>query len=487
MNLAEHLNVIGPAIALFVGSGAVLLIGLVSPARAYSFTLTCLSLIVAVVWLAIHHIAGTESIALGGSVRIDAFSNFFSIVIVVATLSIVLATRTWADTLERSIEFYALLLTAAASMTILTQASDLITIFIAIETTSISQFILVAIVKDDKGAEAGLKYLLTGAVAAAVLLYGFVFLFGVSGVVSLDQILNFAESAPEEYRLVLLLSLMFIVAGLGYKMALAPFHGWAPDVYQGAPSAIGSFLSVASKATGFAVALRLIYSGLGGGDFYLATDLSRIFVILAVASMIIGNLGALRQTDAKRLLGYSSIAQAGNIAVGLAALTAGSVSGASAVTFFAATYLFTNLGAFLSVHFIRSKLGSSELTDFAGLIKRSPLVAVVLSISLLSLTGIPPTAGFIAKVYIFNAAITGGDLWLVGLVAVAVLNTAISAYYYLRWLRMMWLDEPSEDSVLRPDGWKQTVLVSMMAGILLIGILPNPLINAAKTAVESLV
>ncbi|MEX2374217.1 MAG: NADH-quinone oxidoreductase subunit N, partial [Dehalococcoidia bacterium] len=266
----------------------------------------------------------------------------------------------------------------------------------------------------------------------------------------------------------------------------APFHAWVPDVYQGSPTIVGSFLSVVSKAAGFAIALRLLYTGLGGGDSFLASEWAMFIGALAALSMIFGNTGALLQTNAKRLLGYSSIAQAGNIAVGVAAIVAGSTVGPSGVLFFLAAYAFTNLGAFIAVHVVSERTGSEEIAGFAGLPRRSPMTAIVLSICLLSLTGIPPTVGFIAKVYIFNGAIQAGQDWLVGLVAIAVVNTAISAFYYLRWMRTMWLDEPEDETRFETPIGTRVVLVASAVGVLFIGVWPSPLINAARAAAETL-
>ena len=234
------------------------------------------------------------------------------------------------------------------------------------------------------------------------------------------------------------------------------------------------------------MALRLFYTGLGGGDTFLAEDWAKFVAVLAGLSMVFGNTGAILQTNAKRLLGYSSIAQAGNIAVGFAAVAAGSTIGPSGVLFFLGTYAATNLGAFIAVHAVSERLGSENISDFAGLPKRSPLLAAVLSLCLLSLTGIPPTAGFIAKVYVFNGAIQTGHDWLVILVAVAVLNTAISAFYYLRWLRTMWIDEPEDDSRFEPAPAVRGVLVAAAIGVLFFGLWPAPLIEAARSAAETL-
>ncbi|TAK79543.1 MAG: NADH-quinone oxidoreductase subunit N, partial [Dehalococcoidia bacterium] len=273
---------------------------------------------------------------------------------------------------------------------------------------------------------------------------------------------------------------------LGFKMALAPSHAWAPDVYEGAPTLVSTFLSVASKAAGFAVVLRLFYTGLGGGDTFVAQDWGKMFGALAALSMIVGNTGALLQTNAKRLLGYSSIAQAGNIAVGLAAVAAGSTAGPSGVLFFLGSYAATNIGAFVVVSMVTERLGSEQIADYAGLLKRSPVAAVVLSLCLVSLTGIPPTAGFIAKVYIFNAAVQTGERWILALVALAVLNTAISAFYYLRWVRTIVLDDPKDAAPLRVSSGVQFVLGASAAGVLFLGLAPSPLIHAAQDAAAAL-
>ena len=487
MSLAQELHYIGPPLALFVGAGIVLLADLFSDRRAPRWGLTLAALVVALAWtfaLALDGDARGEAVS--GAVRVDEFGLFFAFLLIGTTIGVALAARAWANSIEQGAEFYALMLISAASMVILAQANDLITIFVALETTSIAQFVMAGLARTDRSAEAGLKYLLTGAVAAAVLLYGFAFLFGMSGATSLPAIAAYLADAPESDHLPLLLAFVFVVGGFGYKMAIAPFHAWVPDVYQGSPSIVGSFLSVASKAAGFAVALRVFYTGLGGGDSFLAEDWAMFVAVLAGASMIFGNTGAILQTNAKRLLGYSSVAQAGNVAVGFAAVAAGSTIGPSGVMFFLGTYAATNLGAFIAVHVVAERLGTEEIADYAGMVKRSPLLAGVLSLCLVSLTGIPPTAGFIAKVYVFNAAIQTGHDWIVVLVAVAVVNTGISAFYYLRWVRTMWMDEPREAGTFQPSSGAQAVLLAAAFGVLLFGIWPSPLIDAARTAAETL-
>ena len=211
-----------------------------------------------------------------------------------------------------------------------------------------------------------------------------------------------------------------------------------------------------------------------------------MFGVLAVASMLFGNIAALVQTDVRRLLGYSSIAQAGNIAIGLAAVSAGSTLGPSGVMFFLATYVATTLGAFFAVIAISQRIGSYEIGDYAGLIRRSPMLAAVLMLCLLSLTGIPPTAGFIAKIYIFNSAVQAGEQWLIVLVAVAVVNTAVSAYYYLRLARTMIVDDAKDEMTFRPTLSMQVVLVFAAVTVIFVGLVPAPLISAAQRAAETL-
>lgn len=483
----ELIHHIGPSIALFVGAGVVLSADMLLPrGRAPLVALTLLALVVAGGWALWHANTGTSGPAFEGAVVMDRFALFFIFLLVSTTAAVVVASTEWAQQLDLKGEYYALLLVAAGSMSLLAQGNDLILIFVALETTSIVQYVLVGITRKDRSAEAGIKYLISGAVAAGLMIYGFAFLFGTTGATSLDGIAAFIQEGNEAARLPLTLGFVLVTAGFGFKMAMVPFHGWAPDVYQGGPTPVISFLSVASKAGGFAIALRLFYNGLGGGGTFISEDWAIMFGVFAVASMLFGNLGALVQTDARRLLGYSSIAQAGNVAVGLAAVAAGSTLGPSGVMFFLGTYVATNLGAFFAVIAISERIGSYEIKDYAGVIKRSPVLAGVLMLCLLSLTGIPPTAGFIAKLYIFNGAVQAGEEWLVAVVAVAVVNTAISAFYYLGWVRTMVLDDPEEATTFSATGPMQAMLGLAAVSVLFFGLVPAPLISAAQRAAETL-
>ena len=486
MNAFGELSQIGPAVSLLGGAVVVLGADLVTPRRAPIRLLALAAIAVALLYAVTQLLGDGSRQAFGGAIVVDGFGLYFTFLLLAISVAVVVASSGGLQRIDQPAEFYALMLTSTASMIVLAQARELITIFVALETTSIAQFVLAGIGRDDRSSEAGLKYLLTGAVAAAVLLYGFAFLFGLAGTTSLVGIGEVIRTGPEGLRLAVIFAFVLVAAGFGFKMAIVPFHAWVPDVYQGAPTLVTTFLAVASKAAGFAIVLRVFYTGFGGPDTFVAQDWARMFAVFAAISMTFGNLAAMAQSDVKRLLGYSSIAQAGNIAVGLAAVAAGSTLGPSAVLFFLGTYVATNLGAFISVLFVSSRIGSDEVADYAGLIRRSPGVAIVLTLCLLSLTGIPPTAGFLAKLYVFNSAIQAQQPWLIGLVIVAVLNTAISAFYYLRWARTMLLDAPKEEGPFRPSLAIGGVLAAAAVGVLLFGFAPAPLIDAARRAAMAL-
>jgi NADH-quinone oxidoreductase subunit N len=258
---------------------------------------------------------------------------------------------------------------------------------------------------------------------------------------------------------------------------------WTPDVYQGSPTPVAAFLSVGSKAAAFAVVLRIFFEGFGTGDF-IVEDWKMLFAVIAAISMTVGNVMAVRQSNVRRMLGYSSIAQAGNFLVGIAAISVtsdGEQLGASAVLFFLATYAFANLGAFFAIMAISNQTRSDEIADYGGLGRRAPIPAAVLTFCLLSLTGLPPTAGFWAKLYVFNAAVQADLVWLV---VIAVLNTAISAFYYLGVARQMYVGAATSDEEIRQSVSMQTMLLAAAAGVFAFFVYPYPLIEAAQRAVQ---
>ncbi len=279
----------------------------------------------------------------------------------------------------------------------------------------------------------------------------------------------------------LILGIVLLIAGFGFKIAAVPFHMWVPDVYEGAPTPITAYLSVASKAAGFAIILRVFYSAFGLPQ-WLSLDWGLIFAVLAAIGMTLGNIIALPQTNIKRMLGYSSIAQAGYLMVGLATVGLSPVAdavGRSTVLFFLASYALTNLGAFTAIIAISNKLNSDLIEDYSGMGKRAPLLALGLTLCLISLIGMPPAAGFMAKFYIFSGAVQHGLLWLV---VIAVINSVISAYYYLRVVKVMWLGAPVSEEKVPSSGALRLALSVSCLGVLLLGVIPGFVMKLAELA-----
>jgi NADH-quinone oxidoreductase subunit N len=491
--MLDDLNRIGPIIAMSSVASLILIWdflphgGLLPRSRGRPLMFfALLGPAVAAIWTALLMAGDEQGPAFDGSVIIDDASFFFFFLFAGIAAAVVLASQDYARRFgDYEGEFFALVLFATSAMLLLSASRDLILIFVALELTSITQYILAALQKDERSTEAGIKYLLLGAVASAVILYGMALLFGLTGTTRLlapDGEPSIAAAIADhgaDMRAGLLLASVMLIAGLGFKMAVVPFQMWVPDVYEGAPAPVAAFLSVASKGAAFAVVMRIFFDGLP--DESISDSWATMFAVLAAASMTIGNVFALVQSNIKRLLGYSSIAQAGNFMVGLAAIHAagGEALGASGVLFFVATYALTNLGAFIVVIAISARTGSDEIRDYAGLGRRSPLLAIALALALISLTGIPPTAGFVAKLYIFNAAVQSDLIWLV---VIAVLNSVISAFYYLKIARTMFLDEASSTESVATSPALKLALAVAVAGILVVGIMPSPLLHAARDA-----
>ncbi|MGP8080171.1 MAG: NADH-quinone oxidoreductase subunit N [Dehalococcoidales bacterium] len=418
---------------------------------------------------------------------IDKFAMFFNLLFCVMAALVILASSDYVlkfDSFQG--EYYALILLSTLGMMLISAAADLMSIFVALELISISLYALVGFLKDAKSTEASLKYMLLGAIASAILLYGMAFVFGFTGNTQLGDIsttiynmsLTGAQAAPG-----LMLGIILIIVGLGFKIAAFPFQMWVPDVYEGAPTTITAFLSVASKAAGFAIILRIFYSAFNFPT-WLSHDWGMIFAVLAALGMTVGNIVAIPQTNIKRMLAYSSIAQAGYLIIGIAAMgfsPALTYLGQSGVLFFLAGYAVTNLGAFIAVIAISNKTGSDRISDYDGMLKRSPMVALALTLYLISLTGIPLTAGFMAKFYIFSSAVQNHLLWLV---IIAVLNSVVSAYYYLRVVRVMWFNEPKFEGKVKTSFGLRLALGLSCLGVLLLGVLPNYAMKMAEIAAK---
>jgi NADH-quinone oxidoreductase subunit N len=428
---------------------------------------------------------GSSQAIFNNMLAVDNFALFFKLLFLGIAALVILSSVDYVSKFARfQGEYYALVLLSTLGMMLMAAATELITIYIALELTSISLYILVGFLKDSKSTEASLKYLLLGAVASAVLLYGMALVFGFTGKTQLGEIAQVIQAMSPQTLLAspaLILGIVLLIAGFGFKIAAIPFHMWVPDVYEGAPTPITAYLSVASKAAGFAIILRVFYSAFGLPQ-WLSLDWGMIFAVLAAIGMTLGNVVAIPQANIKRMLGYSSIAQAGYLMVGLAAVgfsPAADILGRSGVIFFLASYALTNMGAFIAIIAISNKLNSDLIKDYSGMFKRAPFLALALTLCLISLIGMPPAAGFMAKFYIFSAAVQHNLLWLV---VIAVINSVISAYYYLRVVKVMWLGEPASEEKVPSSGALRVALALSCLGVLLLGVIPGFVMRLTEMA-----
>jgi NADH-quinone oxidoreductase subunit N len=405
---------------------------------------------------------GEGGSSFGGMLVTDNFALFFKFLILGITILVVASSVDYVSRFARfQGEYYALVILAAGGLMLMASTGELISIYVSLELASISLYALVAFLKDKKSTEAGLKYVILGAISSAVLLLGMAFVFGITGSTDLSVIAErvgdlFAGGGELWDNPALLFGIVMMIAGFGFKIASVPFQMWVPDVYEGAPTPITAFLSVASKAAGFALILRVFYTAFG--------------------------LMALAQTNIKRMLGYSSIAHAGYIMVGLAAVSASDTLGPSGVLFFLAGYALANLGAFIAIIAISNRTGTDEIVDYSGMARRSPVIAFVLTLCLISLIGIPPAVGFIAKFYIFNAAIQATSHDLLWLVILGAINSVISAYYYLRVVKMMYTGDPVSEEPVPSSGVLRLSLAIAAAGVLALGVYPWMVLRFAETA-----
>ncbi|MCL5960951.1 MAG: NADH-quinone oxidoreductase subunit N [Chloroflexi bacterium] len=421
-------------------------------------------------------LVGRQESSFANALVVDPLAIFFNFLFIVAAALVLLASIDYAKRMPiRQGEYYALVLFATAGMMFMAGTRDLISIYISIEMTSITLYILAASIRNDqKSSEAGLKYLLLGALSSAALLYGMALIYGSTGTTMLNDIA--LALTQRGLSAAAVLGLVFLAAGFGFKIATVPFHMWAPDVYEGAPTPITAFLAVASKAAGFAVVMRVFAVAFGP-----AQDVwPPLFAGLAAITMTLGNVVAVRQDNIKRMLAYSSIAHAGYLAMGLASATANASSG---ILVYLAAYAVTNMGAFAAIIAFSNHLGSDEIKDYAGLFRRAPLVSIGLSLCLLSLAGIPPMAGFISKVYLFLAAYQAGWLWLVVL---GLFNSAISMYYYVRVVRVMFLGQPSAEESMGTTANLGAAIFLSVAALLVLGVYPAPLLQVASQAAQVL-
>lgn len=415
---------------------------------------------------------GEPTSALGGMIRFDWLGFFFKMLFMFAGAATALLMMDH-ERLGKRGEAYLLLLASLIGMNLMAVSSDLIMLFLSIETASIPLYVLAGfMLGDDKSTEAGFKYLLFGVLTTTIMLYGFSLVFGFSGTTDMYQLAGmFRAGAIAPLAAFGILTL--ILVGIGFKVAFVPFHFWAPDVYEGAPTPVAGFLSTASKAAGYAVLLRLFFVAFPEPS--LSASWTTTLAIVAAISMIVGNLLALPQTNIKRLLAYSSIAHTGYTLIGVVALTR---LGAASVVFYLAAYILTNLLAFGIAMAFSKATGLENIQDYAGLSRRSPWLGLMMLTAFLSLTGMPPFGGFVAKVVVFAAGIQAGYIWLV---VVGVITSVIGAYYYLNALKFVYLYRmPNQDEENHPIPLSRPyaiALVVLTLGVILIGTIFAPWFN----------
>jgi NADH-quinone oxidoreductase subunit N len=427
--------------------------------------------VVAIV-VAIVTLGGRREVSFFDTYVVDPAALFFKVLFLIACSLTLMASTVYVR--RRGIaggEYYATMMFATFGFMLMASARELITVYISLEMASIPLYMLVAMMKNDlRSTEGGIKYLLLGALSSAAFLYGMALLYAATGSTILPEI---ARALPGASPALSIVAIVLVTAGLGFKIAAVPFHMWVPDVYQGAPTPTTAFLSVASKSAGFILALRFFSLGLGS----MAPTWSPMIAVLAAITMTVGNVAALRQTNVKRLLGYSSIGQAGYAMMALAVPSAEAVSG---LMFFLLVYTLQNLGAFAGVIAIGNQIGSDEIEDYRGVGQRSGALALFTTLCFLSLVGMPPMAGFVSKFYLFLQVFQQGYVWLV---LVAVLNTGISAYYYIKVVRAMYFAPSAEAAVpvvasgsLRASLWLAT------AAVFVVGLAAGPFIQTTTDA-----
>ncbi len=421
---------------------------------------------------------GASGAFFSGTFNLDPFSIFFKFVFFIACGLGILVSINYlkSQDIQRG-EYYSLMLFATSGMMLMASAADLITLYLGLELMAMSIYILAGFMRhDNRSNEAAIKYLLLGAFSSGIMLYGMSLLYGVTGTTNLAEILKFLGTADLNNPVIYLAMIMLVVS-FGFKVAAVPFHMWVPDVYEGAPTPVTAFMSAGPKVAGFAVLLRVFLYSLEP----LHAHSTAIISGLALLTMAVGNIMALSQTNIKRMLAYSSIAHAGYALVGLAA---GGPEGAASVMLYVCIYALMNMGAFGVVIMLR-KAGErgEEITDFAGLGKTNRTAAFLMLIFMFSLTGIPPTAGFIGKFYIFKSAVQSGLVWL----AVAgVLFSSISAYFYLRVIMVMYMKEPKESIELTTSPSLALALAISVTAVIYIGVLPSELLNYARASIAGI-
>jgi len=478
----QDFYLLAPEIILTVLGFGVLTLGLIFP-RMYRETLIAIVLIglAAAFFFATHHWNNPAATAFYGMISVDKFTaGFQCLFIIAAALTLMLSLNALEEKYLLYSEYFALIIFATVGMMLMASSAHLLTLFLGLETLSVSLYILAGFRREDaKALESSFKYFLLGAFASGFLLYGIALIYGSVGSASLAALAaRLTQNAGVMEQPLFMTGLALMIIGFGFKIALAPFHTWAPDVYQGAPTPIAAFMATGSKAAGFAALMRLLLAA----DLMTAALWQQIFWVMAVATMTIGNIIALRQDNIKRLLAYSSIAHAGYILVGA---IANNETGYAGVLFYLLSYTFMNVGAFGVVAYL-AKAGQEyvNISEYRGLAYRRPFAALAMAIFMFALSGVPPTAGFLSKFYVFSGAVQAGYIWLV---IFGVINSMISLYYYLGVIVVMFMQEPEgEKTPITPLPAVGIALAIAIFGTLNLGLFPGQWMDKFQTLARSL-
>lgn len=491
-NLTTSLQLIKPEIALSILLVVIVLFDLIFDKRKNLLPfISIIGLLIVAYFISQQFGLDTFAFKTGklgkGLVAVDSFSAFFKMIVLLSSIFIILFSVTSKEIIEnddRHGEYYTLMIGMILGMFLISSAADLILIYLSIELLSLSSYVLAGFLKTVKrSSEASLKYVIYGGVASGIMLFGISILYGLTGTTNLYEMNTLLPNANVSAFTFIFAGVM-VLGGIGFKVSIAPFHFWTPDVYEGAPIAITAYLSVASKAAGFALLIRFLkvtffqnISPDGSWIMLGIIDWQRLLIVLAILTMTLGNFAALWQDNIKRMLAYSSIAHAGYLLLAVAIF---SNDGVIAVLVYFAIYLFMNLGAFFVVMLIANKIGSEEMDDYKGMGSATGFLGIALSIFLLSLAGLPPTAGFIGKLYIFLALINA-DMIVVAFIT--LLNTVVAYYYYIRVIKNLYLvkTETSREKIQFSFG-NMIVLLLLLIPVFVFGVYFTPLVNLAKNS-----
>ncbi|MEA3294960.1 MAG: NADH-quinone oxidoreductase subunit N [Euryarchaeota archaeon] len=486
----ESLIPFAPELILVIAALTVMIIGLFMETSSkkllgYFSIVALLASIAVIIAKGVYEVELTGLLA--GSLTIDPMSQFFKLTFLLVSLLVVIASIKEFEEHSNQDEYYTLILLGTVGMMIVASAVDIVTMFIGFELASLSTYVLAGFNKNEpKNIEAAIKYFIIGAVSSTILLFGLSYLYGLSGgLTNIDELANFFSMNTELLISPMgIMALVMITAGFGFKMALVPFHMWAPDVYQGSPSVISALLAAGSKKMAFVAAFRVLLIAM----IAMKVEIGILFAILAVVTMTLGNVVAVGQKSIKRMLAYSSIAQAGYIAMVFVVVTPEALTGG---ILYVMSHAFMKAGAFITVGavcYVLLKQNSKaqdvdHIDNFAGLGKRSPFLAFSMLLFLFALAGIPPTAGFVSKFILFLAVLKADYLYLV---VIAILNSALSLYYYARVVKYMYVLPPASDEKMSVPTPYVLAIVLAMIGVLAIGIVPEPFVEWAASAAEVL-